>query len=76
MADLLKKTFQSFYRKDKGSTPTFQPRAEIHMGNPHITEPETQRTLEALHPNTGAGPDGLFPKALKPQSPYIAPTLE
>ncbi len=31
--------------------------------------------LEALNPNKGAGPDGLFPKALKTLSPYIAPTL-
>ncbi len=45
------------------------------MANPHITESETQRTLEALNPNKGAGPDGLFPKVLKTLSPYIAPTL-
>ncbi len=45
------------------------------MATPHITESETQRTLEALKPNKGAGPDGLFPKALKTRSPYIAPTL-
>ncbi len=34
---------------------------------------ETQRALEAL--NKGAGPDGLFPKALKTLSPYKALTL-
>ncbi len=45
------------------------------MANPHITESETQRALESLNPNKGAGPDGLFPKALKTLSPYIAPTL-
>ncbi len=61
--------------KDNGSTPTFHPRTEIRMANPHITESETQRALEALNPNKGAGPDGLFLKALKTQSPYIAPTL-
>ncbi len=45
------------------------------MATPHITESETQRALEALNPNKGAGPDGLFPKALKTLSPYIASTL-
>ncbi len=75
MADLLKQIFQRFYRKDKGSTPTFHPRIEIRMANPHITESETQRALEALNPIKGAGPDGLFLKALKTLSPYIAPTL-
>ncbi len=75
MADLLKQTFQSFYRTDKGSTPTFPPRTEISMATPHITESETQRVLQSLNPNKGAGPDGLFPKALKTLSPYIAPTL-
>ncbi len=45
------------------------------MANPHITESETQRALEALKPNKGAGPDGLFPKALKALTPYIAPPL-
>ncbi len=45
------------------------------MANPHITEPETQRALEALNPIKGAGPDGLLPKALKNLRPYIAPTL-
>ncbi len=44
------------------------------MANPHITESEIQRALKALNPNKGAGPDGLFPKALKTLSPYIAPT--
>ncbi len=29
MTDLLKQTFQGFYRKDKGPTPTFHPRTEI-----------------------------------------------
>ncbi len=75
MADLLKQTFQSFYRTDKGSTPTFHPRTELSMATPHITESETQRALESLNPNKGAGPDGLFPKALKTLSPYIATTL-
>ncbi len=41
VADLLKQTFQSFYRTDKGSTPTFHPRTEISMATPHITESET-----------------------------------
>ncbi len=45
------------------------------MANPHITESETQRALEALNPDKGAGPDGRFPKALKTLSPFIAPTL-
>ncbi len=75
MADLLKQTFQSFYRTDKGSTPTFHPRTGISMAIPHITESETQRALEALNSNKGAGPDGLFPKALKTPSPFKAPTL-
>ncbi len=72
MAGLLKQIFQGFYRKDKGSTPTFHPRTDIRMANPHITQSETQRALEALNPNKGTGPDGLFPKT---RSPYIAPTL-
>ncbi len=42
---------------------------------PKLTESETQRALEALNPNKGAGSGGLFPKALKTLSPYIAPTL-
>ncbi len=42
------------------------------MANPHITESETHR---ALNQNKGAGPDGLFPKALKTLIPYIAPSL-
>ncbi len=70
MANHLKQTFQGFYRKDKGSMPTFQPRIDIRMANPHITESETQK---ALNPNEGAGPDGLFPKALKTLSPYTLP---
>ncbi len=75
MANLLKQTFQSFYRTDKGSTPTFHPRTEIRMANPNITESETQRAFEALNPIKGAGLAGLFPKALKTLSPYIAATL-
>ncbi len=75
MADLLKQTFQSFYRTDKGSTPTFHPRTEIRMATLHITESETERALEALNPNKGAGPHGLFPNALRTLSPYIVPTL-
>ncbi len=75
MADLLKQRFQGFYRMDKGSTPTFHPRTEIRMANPHITESETQNALEDLNPNKGAGPDGFFPKALKTLSSYIAATL-
>ncbi len=75
MTDLLKQTFRGPYRTDKGSTPTFHSRTEIRMANPHITEPETQRALEALNPNKGTGPYGLFPKALKTRSPYIAPIL-
>ncbi len=66
VADLLKQTFQGFYRTDKGSTPTFHPRTEIHMETPHITEPETQTALEDLNPHMGAGPNGLFPKAQMP----------
>ncbi len=75
MADLLKQTFQGFYRQDKGPTPIFRTRTEIRMANPHITESETQRALESLNPNKGACPDGLFPKALKTPGPYIVPTL-
>ncbi len=75
MADLLKQAFQGFYRKDRGSTPTFHSRTDIRMANPNITESETQRALEALNPNKGACPDGLFPKALKTLSPYTAATL-
>ncbi len=75
MANLLKQTFQSFYRTDKGSTPTFHPRTEIRMAAPNITESETQTVLEALNSNKGAGPNGLFPKALKARSPFIAPAL-
>ncbi len=73
MADLHKQTFQGFYRTDKGSTLTFLPRTEIRMATPLITESETQRALEDFNPNKGAVPDGLFPKALKTLSPYIAP---
>ncbi len=75
IADLLKQTFQSFCRTDKGPAPIFHPRTEICMANPHTTESEAQRALEALNPNKGAGPDGLFPKALRTLSHYIAPTL-
>ncbi len=56
-------------------TSAFHPRTETRNASPHIIESETQRVLEALNPNKGAGPDGLFPKALKTLSPYIAPTL-
>ncbi len=45
------------------------------MATPHITESETQRAFEALNPNKGAGPDGLFPKALKTLGPFVAPAL-
>ncbi len=45
------------------------------MATPRITESEVQRALEALNHNKGASLDGLFPKALKTLSPYIAPTL-
>ncbi len=75
MADLLKQAFQGFFRKDKGYTPTFHRRTEIRMANPHITESKTQRVLEALNSNKGAGPDGLLPKALKTLSLCISPTL-
>ncbi len=64
MEDFLRQTFQGFYRTDKGSTPTFHPHTELRMANPRITESETQRALEAPNSNKGAGPDGLFPKAL------------
>ncbi len=60
IADLLKQTFQGFYRTDNGSTSTFQLRTEIRMANPHITESETQRALEVLNPIKGAGLDGLL----------------
>ncbi len=59
----------------KGFTPTFHPSTEIRTANPHITELETQKVLEIRNPSKGAGPDGLFPKALKTPSPYIASTL-
>ncbi len=65
ITDLLKQTFQGFYRTGKGSTPTFHPRTELRMASLHITESETQRALEALNPNKGACPNGLFPKDLK-----------
>ncbi len=55
--ELLKQTFQGFYRTDKGSTPTFHPRTAIRMANPHTTESETQRALKALNSNKRAGPD-------------------
>ncbi len=45
------------------------------MANPHVPESEAQRALEALNLNNAAGPDGLFPIALKTLSPYITPTL-
>ncbi len=67
-------TFQNFFRTDKGSTPTFHPRTGVHMANPLTTISKTQRALEALNPNMGAGPDGIFPKTLKTLNPYIAPT--
>ncbi len=63
--DLLNKTFQGFYRVDKGSTPTFHPHTEIRMANPHITESETQRALGAINPHNGAGINGFFHKTLK-----------
>ncbi len=50
---LLKKTVQVFYRTDKGSTPTFHPRTDT---TPLIKESETQRALEDLNPDKGAGP--------------------
>ncbi len=36
---------------------------------------KTQLAREALNRTKGGGRDGLFPKALKTLSPYIAPTL-
>ncbi len=45
------------------------------MAKPLITESETQRTIEDLNLNKGAGPGGLFPKVLKTLNPYIVPTL-
>ncbi len=75
MADFLKKKFRNFDRANKRSIPAFNPRTEIHMSNPLITESETQRALKDLNPNKGAGPYGLFPKAHKTWSPYIAPIL-
>ncbi len=40
--------------------------------DPLMMESETQRALEALKHNKGADPDGLFAKAIKTLSSYIA----
>ncbi len=45
------------------------------MTTPVITVSESQGDLEALTSNKGAGPGGLFPKALKTLASYVAPTL-
>ncbi len=47
----------------------------MHMANSLITESETEQILEALNPSKATTYNGLFPKALKTLSPYIAPTL-
>ncbi len=51
------------------------PHTEIRMANPHITESESQRALEALNPHEAANTVGRLPKALKTLSLDIAPTL-
>ncbi len=45
------------------------------MANPKITESETQRALEDLNSNKGAGTDGLFPNTLTTLNPNVAPAL-
>ncbi len=45
------------------------------MADPLIAELEVRRALDGLYPHTGAGPDGLFPKALKALNSHIAPVL-
>ncbi len=76
MADLVKETFQSFYRADKRPAPTFHPRIfQIRMVNLPISESKTHRDLEVINPNMRTGPDGLFSKVLKTLSHYIAPVL-
>ncbi len=72
MSDLIRKTFQGFYRADWNPLPLSIHVQKVHMATPLITESETQQDL---NPTKGAGPDGLFPKALKTLSLYIAPTL-
>ncbi len=66
-------TCQSLYRAENELTFTFHTHTKVHMANPLITE--TQRALEALNPNKGAGTDGIFPKAVATLSPYIDPTI-
>ncbi len=73
MAVLLKQTFQSFYRTDKGSSSTFHPRTEIRTANPHITESETQEALEALNSNTGTDPESLHSLYTLPPHLYPLP---
>ncbi len=75
MAELLKTTFLGFFREDEGSNPVLQPRTQTNMADPLITELEIRRALDGLNPHKGAGPDGLFPKALKALNSQIAPVL-
>ncbi len=66
MADLLKQTFQSFYRTGKGSTPTFHPRTEISMATPTS---RNQKPKELSNPSTPIRElvlMGSFPKPFKP----------
>ncbi len=59
MADLLKQTCQGFFRKDKGSTPTFHPRTPTSRN---------QKPKEPLKPSTPIREPALmgsFPKLLK-----------
>ncbi len=74
MAELLKTTFLGFFRENGGSTPVLQPRTQIFMADPLITELEVRRALGGLNPHKGAGPDGLFPKVpLTPTLPLCFP---
>ncbi len=75
MAELLKTTFQGFFREGEGSTPVLQQRTQTYMADPLITELEVRRALDGLNPHKGAGPNGLFPKVLKALNSHIAPVL-
>ncbi len=66
-------TFQGLYHADNEFTSTFHTQPKVHNANPLITE--TERALEVLNPNKGAGTDGIFPKAVATLSPNIVPTL-
>ncbi len=75
MAELLKTTFLGFFREDEGLTAVLQPRTQTNMADPLITGLEIRRALDGLNLHKGAGPDGLFPKVLKPLTSHIAPVL-